>query len=215
MKQIFPGVYRIDGQICTENSVKGSKVYGEKLVKQNDREYRMWDPFRSKLAAAILKGLRTLPFKQDSNVLYLGASTGTTASHVADITKGFVYCVEISHRMMRELLPVCSVRKNMIPILGDAKNPQSYAPMVGGVDFIYQDVAQKNQAEILLRNMDYFKTKFALLSIKARSISSVKDVKQVFREELQKIKERYEIVETLDLKPYDKDHVLASIRARR
>jgi fibrillarin-like pre-rRNA processing protein len=215
MKQVFPGVYNIDGSLCTENSVKGFKVYGEKLVKQHDREYRMWDPFRSKLAAGILKGLRTLPFRQDSNILYLGASTGTTASHIADITKGFVYCVEISQRMMRELLPLCSIKKNMIPILGDAKQPQSYAPMMGSVDFIYQDVAQKNQAEILLRNMDYFKARYALLSIKARSISSVKDPKQVFREELEKLRVNYHVVETIDLRPYDKDHVLASIRSRK
>ena len=215
MRQVFPGVYNIDGQPATENSVKGFKVYGEKLVKKQDHEYRLWDPFRSKLAAGILKGLRGLPLRQDGSVLYLGASTGTTASHIADITSGFVYCVEISQRMMRDLLPVCTLKKNMIPILGDARAPASYTSMVSGVDFIYQDVAQKNQAEILLRNMDYFKAKSALLAIKARSISSVKDAKQVFREELGKIREKYDVVETVDLKPYDKDHILASIRARK
>jgi len=91
MKQIFPGVFGFEGQLCTENSAKGYRVYGERLEKQGVHEYRMWDPFRSKLAAAILKGLRTLPIRQDSNVLYIGASTGTTASHVADITRGIVY----------------------------------------------------------------------------------------------------------------------------
>jgi fibrillarin-like pre-rRNA processing protein len=214
MKQVFPGVYNLDGQLCTENSAKGFKVYGEKLVKQNNKEYRMWDPFRSKLAAAILKGLRSMPLRQDSNVLYLGASTGTTASHAADITRGFVYCVEVSQRMMRELLPLCAVKKNMIPILGDAKNPQSYAPLIGSIDVIYQDVAQKNQAEILLRNMDYYKAKEGLLAIKARSISSVKDPKAVFKEELRKLKERYNVLETIDLKPYDKDHIMVSVRRR-
>jgi len=205
----------MDGQLCTENSAKGFKVYGEKLVKQDNREYRMWDPFRSKLAAAILKGLRSMPIRQDSNVLYLGASTGTTASHIADITKGFVYCVEVSQRMMRELLPLCTIKKNMVPILGDAKHPQSYAPLIGSVDFIYQDVAQKNQAEILLRNMDYYKAKDALLAIKARSISSVRDPKAVFKEELGKLRERYNVLETIDLKPYDKDHMMVSIKARK
>jgi len=215
MKQVFPGVYRAGSQICTENSVKGFRVYGEKLLKEDGKEYRLWDPFRSKLAAAVLKGLRTLPIKPDSNILYLGASTGTTASHVADMTKGFVYCVEVSQRMMRELLPVCEVKKNMIPVLGDAKKPASYSQILGPVDFIYQDVAQKNQAEILLKNMEYFKSKYAFLSIKARSISSVKNPKQVFREELDKIKAKYDVVETIDLSPYDKDHVLASVRARK
>ena len=215
MKQIFPGVYKANNQVYTENSVKGFRVYGEKLSEKQGREYRLWDPFRSKLAAVILKKLRILPIKKDSNVLYLGASTGTTASHIADITQGMVYCVEVSQRMMRELLPVCDVKKNMIPILGNAKHPESYSYMIAGVDFVYQDVAQKNQAEILLKNMDYFKAKSALLSIKARSINSVKDPKKVFKEELRKIKERYDVVETIDLRPYDKDHILASIRARK
>ncbi|MDD5111324.1 MAG: fibrillarin-like rRNA/tRNA 2'-O-methyltransferase [Candidatus Altiarchaeota archaeon] len=215
MNQKFPGVYMVDGQIATENSVPGYRVYDEKLLKQQNREYRLWDPFRSKLAAAILKGLRTLPINRDSNVLYLGASTGTTASHIADITKRYVYCVEVSQRMMRELLPVCRNKNNMLPILGDAKHPESYAPMIGPVDVVYQDVAQKNQAEILLRNMDYYKAKYALLSIKARSISSVKDPRQVFREELGLLRQRYDVVETIDLKPYDKDHVMASVRARK
>ncbi|MBM3308658.1 MAG: fibrillarin-like rRNA/tRNA 2'-O-methyltransferase [Candidatus Altiarchaeales archaeon] len=215
MKQVFLGVYNLDGQLCTENSAKGLRVYGEKLVKQNNREYRMWDPFRSKLAAAILKGLRNMPIRQDSNVLYLGASTGTTASHVADMTKGFVYCVEVSQRMMRELLPLCAVKKNMIPILGDAKHPQSYAPLVGSVDVIYQDVAQKNQAEILLRNLDYYQAKDAMLAIKARSISSVKDPKVVFKEELGKLRGKYNVLETVDLKPYDKDHMMVSVKARK
>lgn len=215
MKQAFPGVYNIDGQLYTENSAKGFRVYGERLLKRNDKEYRAWDPFRSKLAAAILKGLRTLPMRRDSSVLYLGASTGTTASHIADLTFGFVYCVEISQRMMRELMQVCKAKENMIPILGDARNPASYSTLVSGADFIYQDVAQKNQAEILLRNMDFYKAKTALVSIKARSISSVKNPKEVFREELGKLREKYDVVETIDLKPYDKDHVMASVRARR
>lgn len=214
MRQVFPGVYNIDGQLYTENPARGFRVYGEKLFKREDREYRAWDPFRSKLAAAVLKGLRTLPFNRSSNVLYLGASTGTTASHLADLTS-LVYCVEISQRMMRELMQVCKVRRNMMPILGDARNPQSYSTLASGIDFIYQDVAQKNQAEILLRNMEFYKAKAALVSIKARSISSVKDPRQVFREELGKLKEKCDVIEVIDLKPYDKDHVMASVRARK
>jgi len=72
-------------QLATQNLIVGNSVYGEKIVKDDDIEYRLWDPFRSKLAGAILKGLKDNPIKQSTRVLYLGASTGTTVSHVSDI----------------------------------------------------------------------------------------------------------------------------------
>ena len=82
------GVYKFKNKLFTENlkSSKGLKVYNEKLVKFKENEYRSWNPHRSKLAAAILNGL-SIKIKPDSNVLYLGAATGTTVSHISDILK--------------------------------------------------------------------------------------------------------------------------------
>lgn len=215
MKTVFLGVYRVgDKQIATKNSVEGFKAYEEeKLIKEGKNEYRIWDPLRSKLAAAIVNGLREFPITENSNTLYLGASTGTTSSHIADITpKGLVYCIEFAPRMMRELMINCGQKKNMIPILADARHPWEYASKIGRVDVVYQDVAQKNQAEILLRNTEAFKAKHALLSIKSRSISSVKNPKQVFREEIEKLKAGgFNAIETIDLRPHDKDHVLVNL----
>lgn len=48
-------------------------------------EYRAWNPFRSKLAAAILGGIDQIHIKPGAKVLYLGAASGTTVSHVSDI----------------------------------------------------------------------------------------------------------------------------------
>ena len=45
----------------------------------------MWNPFRSKLAAAILGGIDKIHMMPGSKVLYLGAASGTTVSHVSDI----------------------------------------------------------------------------------------------------------------------------------
>ncbi|MGZ7047956.1 MAG: fibrillarin-like rRNA/tRNA 2'-O-methyltransferase, partial [Methanobacterium sp.] len=116
--QKFTGVYQIDNHVATENLNPGIKVYDERLVEFKDKEYRIWDPRRSKLSTAILNGLKTFPFEEDSKVLYLGASAGTTPSHISDISKnGLIYCVEFSSRMMRNLMDVCNTRENMIPIL--------------------------------------------------------------------------------------------------
>ncbi|MBN2014616.1 MAG: fibrillarin-like rRNA/tRNA 2'-O-methyltransferase [Candidatus Altiarchaeota archaeon] len=212
----FEGVYKVKGKLATLNSSPGFRVYDERLLNKGGCEYRVWDPYRSKLAAAILNGLNEFPFEGDSNVLYLGASSGTTASHLADIcSHGLIYCVEFSRRMMRELLQVTAQKRNMIPILADAKKPEQYVYRVGSVDVIYQDVAQAKQAEILLRNTEAFRPRYGMLAIKSRSINAVKSPKQVFREETEKLKGKFEILQNVDLRPYDKDHIFLNLRVKK
>ena len=209
----FNGITMFSGKIATRNKTPGYRVYDEKLIEQNNSEFRIWDPYRSKLGAAIMKGLKSFPINRNSKVLYLGASSGTTASHVADIAES-VYCVEFSKRMMRELLHVTMKKNNMIPVLGDAKRPDEYLHNIGGVDVIFQDVAQRNQAEILIKNTKVFSPRYAMLSIKSRSISASKTPKQVFREEIEKLKEKFEVLEIIDLRPYEKDHVLVNLEVK-
>ena len=213
MKKVFDGVYRVNRGIGTLNSTPGFRVYGEKLVRRGGKEYRIWDPYRSKLGAAIMKKIKHFPITGESEILYLGASSGTTASHIADIAK-VVYCVEFSKRMMRELIMVAVERNNMVPILGDARRPKEYSHNMGKVDFIFQDVAQKNQAEILLANLDEFNPKHAMLSIKSRSIDAVRSPKEVFRAEIDKLKQRCNILEIIDLHPYEEDHVLVNLERK-
>lgn len=209
--QIVPGVYETDGHIATENINPGIKVYGERLVEIKDKEYRIWDPRRSKLGAAILNGLEIFPFKEDSKVLYLGASAGTTPSHVSDISKdGLIYCVEFSPRMMRDLAEVCSQRQNMIPILEDATKPKNYMNMVQKVDIVYSDVAQPKQSELFMDNMRLFLKGdgVGILMIKARSIDVTKSPKKIFKEEESKLKTAgFRIIEKINLEPYEKDHM--------
>jgi|GEM_PF-43128 len=212
-KSRFQGVHRIEGKLATKNSSPGYKVYDEKLVKRGRDEYRIWDPYRSKVAAALAKGLKEFPVREGSQVLYLGASSGTTASHIADIA-GTVWCVEFSKRMMRELLPVCEKKENMVPILADARHPWEYANSIGDVDVLIQDVAQPDQAGILLNNHDTFGFPEAMLSIKARSINSAMDPKKVFATEIDKLAPRFEILQKLDLAPFEEDHVLVNLRQK-
>lgn len=213
MRELFPGVYSIDGKIATLNSTPGYRVYSEKTVRARGGEYRIWDPFRSKVAAALAKGLRSFPVNKRSYVLYLGASSGTTASHIADIAET-VYCVEFSKRMMRELLPVCERKENMVPILADARHPWEYNNAIAQADVLIQDVAQPDQAGIVLNNHDTFRFKDALLSIKARSINSVKDPYKVFKAEVDKLRGRFNILQEIDLAPYEEDHILVSLKAK-
>ncbi|MCX9083694.1 MAG: fibrillarin-like rRNA/tRNA 2'-O-methyltransferase [Candidatus Methanoperedens sp.] len=210
----FNNVYRLSGstsrQLISKNLIPGIRVKDEKILIMSDQEFRIWDPFHSKLAAMILKDF-SLPITKDSTFLYLGAANGTTVSHVSDIVeKGMVYAIEISPRAMKDLIKVSIHRNNVIPILGDAMHPASYQNMVPEVDFLYQDIAQKEQARIAILNAELFlkKTGVMILIIKARSIDSIGRKKDVFGNEIKKLEGLFKIKQSFDLEPFHKDHIV-------
>ena len=207
----FVGVYMIEDHLATKNLTPGHKVYGEKLVEVEGKEYRIWEQRRSKLGAAILKGINTFPFEERSKVLYLGASSGTTPSHISDVcTDGTVWCVEFSPRMMRSLVELAMIRKNIIPILDDATKPQNYLHLLEKVDVLYSDVAQPKQSELFMNNMKlYLKSEgIGIIMIKARSIDVTKSPKKIFKEEESKLKiSGFRVLEKINLEPYEKDHM--------
>jgi fibrillarin-like pre-rRNA processing protein len=216
----FQAIYQVtleDGaqRLATRNLAPGRNVYGERLIRFEGVEYRVWDAFRSKLAAAILKNLKTVPIKPLHRVLYLGAASGTTASHVSDIVgeKGHVYCVEFASRAIRELVNnVCPHRANMSPILEDARFPEKYAMFINGkVDDIYCDVAQPEQAKILADNADLFLkgSGWIMLAVKAQSIDVTKEPLEVYKREVKVLRSRgFRIEEVVHLEPYDKAHAM-------
>ena len=206
---------KTEGQkkLATENLVIGNQVYKEKLIKKKDIEYRLWDPFRSKLAAVIMNGLEVFPFHDKSSVLYLGVSTGTTVSHISDIVgpKGIIFGVEHSSRVARDFLDrVASHRKNIIPILQDARQPQQYFSVYSKVDVVYVDIAQPDQTDIAIANCKMFlkNSGYLFLVIKTRSIDVTKAPKKIIENEKNKLNENFEIIQVIDLCPYDKDHAM-------
>ena len=206
----------VDGQsrLATLNLAPGVSVYGEKLVVVEGKEYRVWDPFRSKLAAAILKGLKDIGLREGHSVLYLGASTGTTLSHVSDIVgeRGVVFGVEFSARVARELIErVVKHRRNVVPIVADARHPRLYSSIYGKVDLVYCDIAQPDQTEIAVENCRiYLKSGGKLLLVvKCRSIDVAMEPTLVVKQEASKLKESgFKINQVVELEPFDKDHAL-------
>jgi fibrillarin-like pre-rRNA processing protein len=212
----FRGVYSDGNLLLTRNAVPGNRVYGERLFNHQGTEYREWVPSRSKLSAYIKCGGSFFPFKEDSKVLYLGAASGTTSSHVADIvSRGSVFCVEISQRSFRDLVNVCETRKNMIPILADATKPDEYAFAVESPTVVYQDIAQKNQVGIFIKNMKAFNVRQGLLVIKARSEDVTKDPPEIFREtKATLLREGYKVVDLVDIDRYEKDHAMITVESK-
>jgi len=206
-------LYKLPGfgseKLITKNLVPGIKVNDEKLLTISNEEFRIWNSFHSKLAAMILKG-SSLSVMKDSTFLYLGAANGTTVSHVSDMVEnGMVYAVEISPRSMKDLIRISIPRKNVVPILADAMNPGSYQNKVSEVDFLYQDIAQREQARIAIKNAELFlKTDGILvLIIKAKSIDSIKKTKEVFETEIKKLEGIFKVRQLFDLEPFHKDHM--------
>jgi fibrillarin-like pre-rRNA processing protein len=199
--------------IATINLLKGVTLYGEKLISRNGNEYRTWDPFRSKLAAAYIKGLH-FEFSSVGNVLYLGASTGTTVSHLSDIVghSGKIFAVESSTRVARELISnVSSKRTNVIPIIEDARKPRSYFSIYDKMDLVYCDIAQPDQTTIAIDNCKIYlkEAKPMLLVIKTRSIDVTMSPKNVISQEIKKLESNsFEIKQNIDLEPFDKDHAM-------
>ncbi len=215
--KLFDGVYLVDGKLATENIEKGRRVYGEELIHANNTEYRLWNPYRSKLAAAIVNKLKTLEIKHDSSVLYIGSATGTTSSHVSDIVglDGIVYCIEISERNMRQFLNSCENRENMIPILADAGKPEQYSDIVSECDVLYQDISTRNQAEILLRNAKFLKKGgIAYFAIKSQSIDISKSPNEIYNKELKVLENDFDVLEKIDIEPYEKKHMFAVLRKK-
>lgn len=192
--------------LATKNLCPGESVYGEKRVvienagKGEDgnptttkTEYRIWNPFRSKLAAGILGGLETIFMKPGSKVLYLGAASGTSVSHVSDIVgpTGQVFAVEFSHRSGRDLINMATRRTNVIPIVEDARHPLKYRMLLPMVDVIFADVAQPDQARIVAINAKMYLKQGGgmLISIKANCIDSTQPAEKVFASEVQKLRE--------------------------
>ncbi|MBW3020226.1 fibrillarin-like rRNA/tRNA 2'-O-methyltransferase [Candidatus Woesearchaeota archaeon] len=207
-------------KIYTKNLTPGKTVYDEELVKTNDGELREWNPYKSKLGAYIMqKGVNDIFIRPGSSVLYLGIASGTSASHISDIIgkDGMIYGIDPAFRVMIDLMFVAEERKNIAPILDDAAHPEHYKNLVPKeVDFIIQDVAQRNQSEIFIKNVDRYLKKdgFAMIAIKAKSIDIAGNSKKIFKDIRDELEKKYTIVDSKKLEPFEKDHMMIVIKKK-
>ena len=184
-------------------ATSGEPVYGE----PTDGQWRVWDVGRSKLGAMFELGI-DVQLSGGESVLYLGAASGTTASHVADFA-GPTYAVEFAPRPVRDLVSVAADRSNLFPLLKDARRPETYAHVVeSNLDAIVQDVATRGQATVAARNAIFLDDDGLLLAaIKARSEDVTAAPEAVYDRVLEELAETYEVLETRSLAPYHDDHL--------
>lgn len=220
MSKRFEGIFSLGNKLVTVNLTPGERVYGEDLIRSGNKEYRTWDVYRSKPAAAIKKGIRHMAIARGNAVLYLGAASGTTVSHFSDIVgkSGIIYGVDIAERVLRELIVHAEKRGNIVPILADSRLPKKYSNMIlGKVDLLYEDVASKDQIDIFIRNANMFLKDGgdAMIAIKSQSIDVTKQPREIYKACLKKLSEHFEVIDKVELDPYEKFHLFVVMKYKK
>ena len=215
IKLKFDEVYLINDKIAVKNLIKGYSPFGDQIITIGKDEYITWNPYRSKLCAAIVKDLKIMPIAQGSKILYNGIAHGYTASHISNIIgeNGIIYGVEFSERCFNELLPLCEKYKNIIPILADARKTELYS-WVEKADIVYCDIADPQEVEIFIRNCKEFLKKegFGMIAVKSRSIDVTKSPREVYKEALKKLEKDFEIIDWKILDPYERAHCFILVK---
>lgn len=205
-------IYQDKRRIYTKSILPGKIHFDERIVKG----YREFDPRRSKLAAMIMKGCTNAGIRRKDVILYLGASHGYTCSFVSDMIgeEGLIFGIDPAPRVMRDLVFLSEERKNIVPILADANHPEEYVNRICAVDIVYQDVAQRNQAEIFIKNCKLFLKKggYGLLAIKARSIDVKRRPKKIFEEIRKELDQIFTVIDYKILEPFEKDHAMIIVK---
>lgn len=208
-------IYSERGKRIFTKSISPGTPFGERIVRDNNEEYREFDPTRSKLAAMIMKGCTNAGMRKGDVILYLGVAHGYTASFVSDmIQDGLIFGIDPAPRVIRDLVFLSKERKNIVPILADANHPEQYINRVSQVDVVYQDIAQKNQSEIFIKNCKMFLKKggYGLLAVKARSINIKTRPKQIFEEIRKELDKVFTVIDYKIIEPYQKDHAFIIIK---
>ena len=216
MKERLNGIFESNRMLYTKSITPGVKFFEEETIRENGEEYRNFNPTRSKLAAGAVKGIKETGIQSGSGVLYLGAAHGYTVSFVSDIigSSGFIFAVDFAPRVVRDLVFVAEKRENIAPILADANRPESYFHRIAAVDVLYQDIAQKNQTEIFLKNAGLFLKKggYGIIAVKARSIDVTKEPKKIFHEVKNELEKEMAIIDYRILEPFQRAHAIFVLR---
>lgn len=190
--------------------------FGERIIRQGGDEYREWEAKRSKLAATVMNQCSNTGIREGDTVLYLGASHGYTPSFVSDMLgeDGFMFALDFSPDVVRDLVFLSEKRNNIAPIIANANHPEEYMDRVSQVDVVFQDIAQRNQAEIFLKNCRMFlKDKgYGLLAVKAKSIDIKRKSSEIFQEVREIVGKEFRVVDFRDLAPHEKEHCMIIIK---
>ena len=203
----------------TESLAGEASIYGERSLARREGRFRGIEPGRSKLGAALVRGLNDPLPRPGERWLYLGAASGTTASHVADLVgpSGAVYAVEMSVRPFLRLLRTAEAYPNLAPILADARVWEAYSGLVPSVDGLYADIAQPDQVAILRENASEFLRRggSVLFALKTASMGRERSPEEHLALAVRELRGEFTLAPPLRLDPFHRQHYFLAGRFGR
>ncbi|MCI4334522.1 MAG: fibrillarin-like rRNA/tRNA 2'-O-methyltransferase [Thermoplasmata archaeon] len=213
----WPGILRSGTELFTVNLRPGRAVYGETLRPEGTEELRTWDPWRSKLAAYLLHPSASFDLSGVRRLLYLGAAHGTTASHLSDLLPAAqLFLVEKSPSAFGQLLALSRERENLLPLLADAQMPERYRAELAPVEWLYQDIAQRDQTRIFAENAAAALAPGGrgLLMLKVRSVTQRRSPRELIQEARSELaRAGLSPRPAVDLAPYSRDHAAIAVQS--
>ena len=133
-------------------------------------QYRNWNPFYSKLAAALFNGLEIFPFKSDSKIFYSDNSSNTTLNHLLDIidSKGMIYLQKNNAAKIKNLKNVVIIDQEKNSTLFNHDRKETF-------DVIYLDMTISENLQTQILNHEMTLKNLGFLIIILNSISKIND----------------------------------------
>ena len=213
-------------QLATKNIVKGTKTRKEKIVIVNNEEFLEWNPYKSKLAAAIRSGLQILPIIKNSKVVCINLPEESTILHISNIvgSDGSVFVIDVNKNKKSFLNKLVNTHKNIIPIYDTVDELPSSSSITGKVDALYVDILESEQIEQIVEKYGSLLKNEGFLMLVTKKDDAILENDIVgwmaeqraglnkIREITAKLKSQFEIIQEINLgvnyvmEPYHKLH---------
>ena len=208
---IFWVTVRNEKKLATLSNVSTNQDYKENLVEMNGKQYSIWNPYMSKLAAAIINGMEIFPILKKTKILYLDPTSEKTIKHISDIVgiNGKIFVVRNIMKNSKNFLEqIAKNRSNIFTIIPDKTNPARLTGMTEMVDVIYIDIAEHNQTEIAIQNCkNHLRIGgFLMLIVPTKNIDFANNTSKKNQEERKKLQTSFDIIQEINLTDFFKEY---------
>ena len=208
---IFWVTVRNEKKLATLSNVSTNQDYKENLVEMNGKQHSIWNPYMSKLAAAIINGMEIFPILKKTKILYLDPTSEKTIKHISDIVgiNGKIFVVRNIMKNSKNFLEqIAKNRSNIFTIIPDKTNPARLTGMTEMVDVIYIDIAEHNQTEIAIQNCkNHLRIGgFLMLIVPTKNIDFTNNPSKKNQEERKKLQTSFDIIQEINLMDFFKEY---------
>ena len=208
---IFWVTVRNEKKLATLSNLSTNQDYEENLVEMYGKQYSIWNPYMSKLAAAIINGMEIFPILKKTKILYLDPTSEKTIKHISDIVgiNGKIFVVRNIMKNSKNFLEqIAKNRSNIFTIIPDKTNPARLTGMTEMVDVIYIDIAEHNQTEIAIQNCkNHLRIGgFLMLIVPTKNIDFANNPSKKNQEERKKLQTSFDIIQEINLTDFFKEY---------